>query len=104
MREDTAILFVVMAAVGLGVAVTAWSVSRGRQMLDQWAQVNGYRIVSSEVRWFRRGPFFWTTSKGQMVYHVVVLTPGGQTRRGYVRCGSFFWGLWKDKVEERWDD
>jgi hypothetical protein len=104
MREDTTIVIVVLAAVGLTAAMMTWSMSRGRQILDLWAQTNGYRINSSEVRWLRRGPFFWTTSKGQMVYYVAVSTPGGQTRRGYVRCGSFFWGLWKDQVEERWEE
>ncbi len=103
MREDTAIALLVIAVACIAVAAMSWSMSRGRQVLDRWAQANGYRIVSCEVRWFRRGPFFWTTSKGQMVYYVEVMAPSGQTRHGYVRCGSFFWGLWKDQVEERWE-
>jgi len=101
---ETVPIILVVAALGLGLAVMTWSWSQGRRILEQWAQTKGYRIVSSEVRWLRRGPFFWTTSKGQMVYYVVVDTPDGQTRRGYVRCGSFFWGLLNDKAEERWEE
>ena len=101
--DNTTGVIIVMAAIGIGLGVTLWHVSRGREILNLWAQTNGYRIISSEIRWFNRGPFFWTTSKGQMVYYLVIQTPDGQTKRGYVRCGSFFWGIMKEQVEERWE-
>lgn len=101
--NETIPVALVVVALGLGLTLMVWSLSRGRQILEQWAQSGGYRILSSERRWFRRGPFFWTTSKGQVVYHVVVQTPDGGTRRGYVRCGGFFWGMMSDKAEERWE-
>jgi hypothetical protein len=101
--DNTTAVIIVVAAIGIGLGVTLWHVSRGREILNLWAQTKGYRIISSEIRWFNRGPFFWTTSKGQMVYYVVIQTPDGQTKRGYVRCGSFFWGLMKEQVEERWE-
>ena len=98
------ILFMVVFVFVVAMLMWSWSLSRGKQILEQWAQTKGYRIVSSEHRWLRRGPFFWTTSKGQMVYYVVVEMPDGRTQRGYVRCGSFFWGVMKDQAEERWEE
>ncbi len=98
------ILFLVILVFLTALLMWAWSLSRGKQILEQWARARGYRIISSEHRWFRRGPFFWTTTKGQIVYYVVVERPDGRTRRGYVRCGSFFWGVIKDKVQERLEE
>ncbi|MEK6234157.1 MAG: hypothetical protein N2C14_05570, partial [Planctomycetales bacterium] len=82
--------FIIVVIVG----VMTWRSSRSRQMLDQWAMDNGYEILSSERRGFFRGPFFWTTGKGQVVFYVVVQALDGKTREGWIRCGGFFLGLW----------
>ena len=94
----------VLAVAGLVVASMMWQFSRGSGMLEEWAAESGYRIVDSQYRMLARGPFFWTTSKGQSVYRITVADAQGRTRSGYARCGSFFLGLWSDKVEVRWDD
>jgi hypothetical protein len=91
---------VFLAVIG---GIWIWAFSRSREMLNDWAQGNGCQIISSEHRWFRRGPFFWTSSKGQIVYYVTVRMPDGQTRQAWVRCGSFWWGIFQDKVEARWE-
>ena len=96
-----ALLILVFLTFGIGM--TVWTFSRSRDLLNQWACDNGYQIIQSEFRWLRRGPFFWTSSKGQMIYHVVVRTPAGRTRSGWIRCGSFWWGLLQDTVQERWE-
>jgi len=94
---------VILGFLAFGVSITVWTFSRARNLLNRWASDNGYQIMESEFCWFRRGPFFWTSSKGQMIYHVVVRTSDGHSRRGWVRCGGFVWGLLQDKVEERWE-
>lgn len=81
-----------------------WGSSRGTSMLDQWAQANGLQIVSREECWFFKGPFFWTSTRGQKIYRVSVLDRDGRTRSGYVRCGGYWLGLWSDHVDARWDD
>jgi len=96
-----AILILVVLAFVAGMMI--WTFLRSREMLNRWAEDNGYQILSSEYRWLRRGPFFWTSSKGQIIYYVVVRTSDGQTRRGWIRCGSFWCGLLQDRVEERWE-
>jgi hypothetical protein len=82
----------------------AWHFSRSRGLLEKWAADNGFRIIESSYRNLVRGPFFWTTSKGQTVYRVIVEDATGQRRSGWVRCGSWLLGLWSDSVQVRWDD
>jgi hypothetical protein len=98
--EVVVIIFFIVIAIG----AIAWHYSRSRFLLQQWAQENGYRILSSEHRHLVRGPFFWTTSKGQTVYRVEIQDRDGRTRSGWVRCGSWMLGLLSDKVQVRWDD
>ena len=64
----------ILASLAFGVGMTAWTFSRSSVLLDRWASDNGYQIVHSELRWLRRGPSFWISSRGQMIYHVVVRT------------------------------
>ena len=101
--EDLSPILLVLLFLTIGVGAMMWTFSRARDLLDRWADDNGLEILSAEFRWLRRGPFFWTSSNGQMIYYVVVRTADGHTRRGWVRCGGFFWGLMQDRVEVRWD-
>ncbi len=77
---------------------------RSRRILESWAAENDYGILSSELRWMRRGPFFITTSKNQVVYYVEVETSDGTVKRGWVRCGGWWRGVFVDKAEVRWDE
>ena len=94
----------ILAFITFVIVMIVWHYSRSRQVLENWANENNYRIVSSEYRNFFRGPFFWTSSKSQTVYYVTVETADGQTRSGWVRCGGWFWGLFSDTAEVRWDE
>jgi hypothetical protein len=97
-------IFGVVFAIALVVFTLVWHFTRSSSMLNQWATQRGYRILRQEYCWFFRGPFFWTSSKGQTVYYVVLEDSAGSKRRGWVRCGSWWFGLLSDKVEVRWDD
>jgi hypothetical protein len=92
-------LLVVLVGLGLW-----WHFGRSSAILQEWAGQNGYRIVSREYRTFFKGPFFWTSAKGQAVYHVVVEDSAGHERSAWVRCGSWLFGLLSDNVDVRWDD
>jgi hypothetical protein len=93
----------ISALFAYAIGVTIWTRGRVENMLNRWASDEGYEVLESESCWFLRGPFFWTTSRGQRVYRVVVRTREGRVRQGWVRCGSFGWGILKDKVEARWE-
>jgi hypothetical protein len=93
--------FVIMLLL---VAMTlVWHSRRSRRLLERWAERNGYRIIDADYRNFFRGPFFWTTAKGQTVYRVTVEVKGS-VRRGWLRCGSRRLGLISDQAEVRWDE
>jgi hypothetical protein len=91
----------VAAVVAAGLA---WRFHRCNNLLRAWADRNGFRLIRKEYCWVRKGPFYWTTSKSQTVYRVTVEDWDGEHRGGWVRCGSWWLGLWSDKVEARWDD
>jgi hypothetical protein len=98
--------FIFMAALVIFVVIftLAWRYGRSGALLSKWAAKNGFRIIHEEYRFLRKGPFFWTSAKGQTVYYVVALDSAGNKRRCWVRCGSWWFGLLSDKVEVRWDD
>ena len=93
-----------LGIVALMAVTMTWHFSRSRSVLEQWANRSGYQILHSEYRNFVRGPFFWTTSKGQTVYYVTVRDDTGRVRNGWVRCGGMFLGLMTDEAEVRWED
>jgi hypothetical protein len=95
-------LLVVFVLVAF-VAGLIWHSIRSRALLDRWAERNGYRIIDADYRNFFRGPFFWTTARGQSVYRVTVELKG-DVLKGWVRCGSRWFGLLSDQVEVRWDE
>ena len=93
----------IFAFLAVAVLSLRWFYSRSAQILDHWATDNRFVIVSRERRVFRRGPYAWTTGKGQDVYRITVEDMDGRTRSGYVRCGSLWSGLLSDKVVVTWD-
>mgnify|MGYP001367836181 CR=1 FL=1 len=102
--DDVFQILMVLVVLGAAVLSMVWHFSRSNTVLEQWAEDNGFELLSSECCHFMRGPFFWTTSKGQTVYYVKVRTSSGHERTGWVRCGGFFLGLWSDAAEVRWED
>jgi hypothetical protein len=101
---DTYIPIIIVFGVLIVIASIAWSFQRSSSILENWAASNGYRIVQKEYRNVARGPFFWTTARGQTVYRVVVEDRNGNTRTGWVRCGSWWLGLFSDDMDVRWDE
>src|SRR5262249_4474744 len=80
-----------------------WPSWGSRRVLDGWAERDGYRILDADYRNCCRGPYFWTTAKGQDDYRVAVEVEGS-VRRGWVRCGSWGLGLFSGRAEVRWDE
>jgi hypothetical protein len=102
MQEMEGVFFIALLVVVVVLGLT-WHYGRSSSLLHQWAERNGYRVVRQQYRNFFRGPFFWTTTKGQTVYYVTVEDDAGNRRSGWVRCGGWLFGLLSDHVEVRWD-
>ncbi|MBN1484265.1 MAG: hypothetical protein JXA37_06040 [Chloroflexia bacterium] len=108
---DTSVDYGLLLGGGLGLIVLVafvagsliWHHRRSEELLQAWAEQQGYQILSAEMRWFSRGPMFWTTSRGQTVYYVELLDLQGMPRPAWVRCGSFWWGLFSRQVEVQWE-
>lgn len=98
------LIFLILLVVGLGMASFYWGRIRSRWMIEEWAQQNNLTILGAEYKWFSRGPFFWTSSKGQTVYRITAITPEGHHHTGWARCGGFFMGLLTNKVTVKWDN
>jgi len=97
--------FIALAAIIICVVIvsTTWHYSRAREILERWANRNSYKLVASEYRGFAKGPFFWTSSKGQAVYYVTVQDERGKIRKGWVRCGGWWSGLMSDEATAKWE-
>jgi hypothetical protein len=97
-------MFKILIAAVLLSAYVAWTLSRSREVLDQWAQTNQFEIIHAEFRNIFQGPFSFRTTQGQSVYYVKIRDRNGYERSGWVRCGGFLTGIFSDKVEVRWED
>ncbi|HXX92757.1 MAG TPA: hypothetical protein VEN81_03935, partial [Planctomycetota bacterium] len=64
----------------------------------------GLRLLSEDRRTFFKGPFFWTSTKGQMIYYVTVQDSAGRVRHAWVRCGGYVLGMLSDNFEVSWED
>lgn len=88
---------------GVIIISAAWASGRARTLIGGWAAENGYQLIESERRYLRTGPYFWRHSRGQVVYYVTVIDPGGWRRSGYVRLGNWFFGMLGDQVDVTWE-
>ena len=96
-------------AIFILIAITAilsvcWRITRASQLLRDWAARNQLEILQSEYCHFFKGPYFWSSGKGQAVFKVTVLDSAGKDRHGYVRVGGFFLGMWSDHVDSELDN
>jgi hypothetical protein len=93
-------LFLMIGAIVLITYIT-WCFLHSRSLLHHWASTNELHILNSGLT--SSGPLSWTSSRSQIIYYVKVRDKEGQERRGWVRCGSFWMGVFSSKTEVRWD-
>ena len=101
--DSGAAFILVLFVIVIGIAMSFGRYAKASSILEDWARENGYALISSERRSLFRGPFFLTTSKSQLVYHIVVEDANGLRRSGYARVGGWMIGLLSDNVDVRWD-
>jgi hypothetical protein len=102
--HDVGPVLIPVLFIAFAVGSIWWSRTRGLSLLENWARGQGYEILTREECWFFRGPYFWSTSKGQKVYKVSLKDLDGHVRTGFVRCGGYWLGMLSDDVDVRWDD
>ena len=87
----------------LAICYVAWTYSKARAVLEEWATANSYKILHSELRTLFTGPFFWRNFTKEPVYYVTVRSTDGRERAGWVRC-CVRWSGGSDAAEVRWDE
>ena len=77
---------------------------KAEKILRQWEERNQFELLRAEKCFFCGGFNPLTTSKTQTVYDVTIRDRKGQERSGWVRCGSYWSGVWEEKSEVKWKD
>lgn len=80
-----------------------WSDRRARRILRDWAGSHGWKLISEEHCWFMFTPFWWRTSKAQIVFRIKVEDFDRNVLTGYARIGGWFLGVLTDDVLVKWD-
>lgn len=101
--EYSLFIFVLLIIAILGIAMAITGIGNAEGLVEQWAATNGYQLLECEQRWLRSGPFFFTKSKSQRVFRIVVSDQEGNVLRGYAKCGGWFLGMWSEQIQVRWD-
>jgi hypothetical protein len=88
-------------------AFTTWWFHRARTMVKRWAELNGFKLLDYRIMPFPPYPPFMvtlTTSRNQLIVRMRVYDDGiHRIRQGWLRLGSFWWGLLNsDAVEVFW--
>jgi hypothetical protein len=73
-------------------------------VFQDWIEREGHRVISRQFRALLRGPFTWTTRKGQAVFHVILEDELSKQRTAWVRCTMQIDGAPVDAVEVVWLD
>src|SRR5262245_25841133 len=95
--ETVTIVFLILVGLITAIGFTYGLFVLARSVLDSWARENGDTLVECQRKDFFRGPFFFTVSKSQVAYRIVVQDSNGNRRSGYVRVGGFFLGPMSDQ-------
>jgi hypothetical protein len=85
------------------VCYVIWFYRRSASMLQQWGASNGFTLLHSASRNFRRGPLLWSSSKHQAVYFVRVRDQEGRERSGWLCLGGYWAGLFKYEATMKWE-
>ncbi len=104
--DPKAVIAIVFGAGVVGAIGTVFYNRRAAEVLERWADKNGYALLEKKQHYlYFGGPFeLWRTSQYQVVYSVRIRDRQGSERNGWVRCGNYWGGvLFSDKAEVRWD-
>lgn len=93
------LLLVILA---LAIRLNRLAFDKSKRLIQDWAAKNDCQVFSIQQRYWRRGPFTWTSSNTQIVCFVV-LRCQQRRRTAYIRCGGYLLGTLSDDIAVRWD-
>lgn len=91
----------VLAAIYL-----CWNIVRTRAMVAAWAELNGCKMLEWRRSWVPPLNLWVTSSRSQVIVSIRVYDETThRIRSGWLRLGSFWWGLLDaDAIEVQWQD
>lgn len=83
-----------------------WYSARIKSMLAAWAAANGFTVLEAKRRLFPPLRMLLTTSKQQTIIRIKIYDLAThRIRNGWLRLGSYWWGLLNDDaIEIAWDE
>jgi hypothetical protein len=101
--QSASLILLLIPVIGISLAFQFKGNEKARDVIDQWAEQEEVTVVSKQFL-FGGGKFFFSHSKSQRVYRVVVRNVAGQQRTADIRCGSWIGGMLSDNISVRWHD
>jgi hypothetical protein len=103
--ENELIRMSILFVIAAGILYGAYTLTKTRSeaILTKWAYENRYQLLEVQPKVFNRGPFIWA-SKSQIIFRVAVEDAEGIQRSGWVKCGSYWGGIFENKVDVKWDE
>lgn len=101
--SDWIVLAIVLSPIA---ALWMWGVirlRRAKRAIRDAVGVEGFDLIAMRQRWFRQGPFFWTSTRGQVIYRLTAQDASGRRRTGWARWGRT-WLFRPDRLDLQWDD
>ncbi|MEO5830390.1 MAG: hypothetical protein ABIQ36_07450 [Rhodanobacter sp.] len=98
------LMFCVITLV-LAVWLTWRHYVKARELLQAWADANGYKILHANRRLFMPWRMYFGTSRYQVVYHVAVYDDSlKRIRSAWVRLGTYWTGSMDgDAIKVQWE-
>jgi hypothetical protein len=99
--QKCAIILAVITIVLSFYKLTIW---RANIILRRWALEKGFEVLRFERCFFTGGFGWFTTSRNQVVYSILIKDRWNEERSGWLRCGSYFGGvLFSNEAEVKWN-
>ena len=96
--------YIVLALALLAVVLFAWILHQAREVLQRWADANGYELIYREPKVLFKGPLTDWSRALHMAYRVEVRDREDRRRWGWVSCGAWLTDVPAEKVEVVWDE
>ena len=96
--------FLAIVFLAISIFFRIWKTTRYNQIAQNWAKKEKLEILTSEHKYWNRGPFFKTTSKGQSILYVETSDKKGNIRKGHLLCGGFWGGVLQNKATIKWKE
>jgi len=95
LSQTIARLLPIWAVLGIILLVVLLHIKQTQQAkltLETWLNNNGFQLTLVQRRFFRKGPYLWRSSSGQVIFRISIVDRQHQKKTGWVRCGSYFKG------------